>query len=1018
MTIIVDPDNPDSTHHIKFLDASNNAVGLILRSGGVKDVRAIERRPRQNGQYSPFTQNDWGGGRGIKEANSDRTRFYDSKRAITRHPGMVTIGGQETFTTGVRDMEQYMPGKLTWQSLLTTERYIAYKVTASATSNRSAIHFWIRRRGTPTSTLTVELCSNNAGVPGSVLKTVTATTTNITDTVSQLYAFVFSSVQAVTATTLYWIKIYTSSADSSTNYWQVGTDAARTNALTYCSSDNGVVDTWAAATYDLYFRLVDDYIAQNGGHFFMYKKQLYYVRNRYASSQAAKLFINGDRGVCTGVQTDTAVKDSSKTWTTNEWAGCVLLLVSGTGSSPVDAYRTIASNTSDTLTVSSAFQDTPVAADTTYVILGSSKWTEITAFANSAYGGNLVTDVLSVGDVVYFAKGDAVQIAKMQETLVGTTWTRSLSLEDNYAKFMVSFRHPTKGLSVGKVNDLDNTGEPSFYQTSFNGYDQRLNFPILISNCESATNWTAGTGATVGTDTTYFMTGAKSIKVAVASGPANPVVYYAFPANAWMGKETLNRVYNIAGQRQVRFWIRTDANCAAGALKIFFSTSATADSTIEDLDIPALIANQWLKVVLPLDGTLDGYLATASMGLRVTAATGNYWIDGIEIVADGTEVPLGNGGEKITGLELYGDPEVPWIFRTQSAGSIENGTYNPIPLREMTNAESAFNGTGHVVHNVYLYFSFLHGLERFYRNNLDDVGPNRDEGLPSTRRGYITSMRGYVGRFFENYDAGASGNSSIMESTNGTDHHETYRCDIAGQRIRNLFIQVIPGDTADRLWFNQGEDVLWIPLPGSTLKEDTDTTFRYTHEAVLETGWITGAENDSMKLFHSVKLFIENATANRVIEWDYKTDDASTWTVGSTFFTTPTVQTVTLNISAKQLKLRFRLQTNDNTVSPVIRSMTVSATTRPETRYSYSMTIRSDDAEINLVGEESTTTANAILTQLDTWTTNNTILTMSSVFSSLNNKQVFLEPVVITPFSIVLDEGSEKYSMTISVIEP
>lgn len=1004
--IVVSPTNANSTHHVKLTDGISS-LGFILRSGNRTDARAIQRRPRQNGQFSPFTQNDWGGGRGIKDAQADRSRFADSKRAITRHPGTVMIGGQETYTTGYRQAEKYLPGNLTWQSLLTTERYIAYKVTASASGNREKIYLWVRRRGTPTSTLTVELCSDNSGDPGSVLKTVTATTTNITDTVSVLYEFAFSSVQAVTATTAYWIKVYTSTADSTTNYWQVGTDAARANALTKCSSDNGSTDAWAAATYDLYFRMVDD-TDQLGGLFFYYKSQLYFV-TRPSGALAPKLYINGDRGVATGAQSTTTLKDTTKSWTTDEFVGATLLIYSGTNSEWQTPYRVITSNTSDTLTFSPAFPKASVAADTVYVIVGSNKWTELTSTGLSV----LPTSVVSQGEICYFAQGDFTSMIRMREYLSGTTWTREFAGEANYAKFLVEFRHPTRGYVIGKFNDYDNSGRPSFSQASAEPWGRRLKFPMLINNCEATTGWTAGANAAVATDNAVFMTGSKAIKITVSSGPSNPVAYYATSSN--IGKQI--QVFSLAGQRNIRFWFRADANCAAGEVKIFPSISATAASTLGDLNLPAIVANEWQLITLPYADTTAGMEKIASIGLRVTAATGNYWIDGIEIVPNGSEVQLGNTGEKITGAEVYGDPEVPWVFRTRSAGSVENGTFNPIPLKELSTAESVHNGMGHTVHNVYLYFSFLHGLERFYRNNLDDVGPNRDEGLPDERRGFITAMTGYVGRFFENYDV-QEGYSCIMESTSGADHHEVYRCDTAGKRIRNLFVQVVPGDAADRLWFTEGDDIVWTPLPGNTLKEDTDDTFRHTHEAVLESGWILGGEQDAVKLYQTVKLFLENTTANRKIEWDYKKNDETTWTNVSTAFSSAPVQEISLNIAAKRIKFRFRLQTNDSTETPILRAMIVTATTRPETRYTYSMNTTLDDAGVDLRGQQDTSvTAASVLTILDGWMEANTPLTMSSVFSPFDNKTVFLEPIVTQPLSIVLDESKEKLSATIILIE-
>jgi len=994
MTVNVSPTTSIPTHHIKLSDGVNE-VGLILRSGNRVDPRAINRRPRQNGQYSPFTQSDWGSGRGIKDAAADRSRFADSKRAITRHPGQVMIGGQETFTTGYRQAEQYMPGSLTWVSLLTTNRYIAYNFTASATGNRSAVSLWIRRRGTPTSTLTVELCANDTDKPGTVLKTVTKTTTNITDTISELIEFVFSSVQAVTATTTYWIKIYTSTADSTTNYWQVGTDALDMNNKTKISSDG---TTWGAAAYDLYFRIVDD-TDLLGGFFFKYFDQLYFL-TRQSGATAPKLYMNGYRGVATGTHSLTTLQDTTQTFTAGALIGATILIISGTNSEWQTPYRIITDNDANTITFD-AFPKAPVSASTIYVIIGSNVWTEITGHGLTV----LPTSVSSAGEVCYFAQGDKTKMRRMREYLNNVTWTREFAEEDNYAKFLLDFRHPTRGLMVCKVNDNSNFNDPIFSYAKAEGWGRRLNYSFLINDCEATTGFVAGTNGTVAVDNTIFVNGTKSIKLTLSGAPGSPILYYPLAMNA----TTANAI---------RFWVRSDANRAAGDLKVFLSTSATAASQLEILSVPAIRNGEWQLVELPYNNATVGTAVVLSIGFQTLSTTNSYWIDSIELIVKGSEVPLGNRGEKITGMELYGDPETPWVFRTQSAGSIENGIFSPIPLRELSTAESVYNGVGHTVHNVYLYFSFLHGIERFYRNNLDDIGPNRDEGMPVDRRGYVTSMVGYIGRFFYNYDV-QEGYSCIMESTSGSDHHEVYRADTPGDRIRRLFVQVIPGESADRLWFTVGENIAWIYLPGNTLKENTDDTFRHTQEAVLETGWLYGTETDAVKIFHSIKAFFENATSARNIEVDYKTDDNTTWVAASSSFTTPPVQEIVLNVSAKRIKFRFRLQTNNNTETPLLKQIFISATSRPETRWTYSMTCVLDDFPIDLQGNQDTSlTATEVLTQLDAWMEANTILTMSSVFTPYHNKQVIIEPVVTQPVTLVIDESQERLMATIVLLEP
>jgi hypothetical protein len=988
MTIVCNPTTTVPEAHIKLSDGVTE-YGFILKP----NAKAIQRRPRQNGQYAPFTQSDWSSGRGIKDAGSDRSRFADSKRLITRHSGTVMLGGQETYTTGYRSAEAYMPGNITWQSLLTTNRYIAYSVTCSATGNRGAVYLWVRRRGTPTSTLTVELCANNTDKPGTVLKTVTATTANITDTISQLYEFAFSSVQAVTSTTVYWVKVYTSAADTTTNYWQVGTDAADTNNLTKASSDGS---TWSACAYDLYFRMVDD-TDQLGGIPFTYLSQQYFV-TRPSGSAAPLLYINGDRGIATGSQTTTTLQDTTKAWTADEFIGCVVMITGGTNSEWQTPYRTITDNDTNTLTFSD-FPKACVSGSSTYVILGSNKWTLITGHGLTV----LPTSVASEGETCYFAQGDSVTMRRMREYINSAVYARAFAEENNYAKFLLTYRSATYGLMLGKANDTTPNG-PAFFQAAIEPWGRRLKFPYLITDCETTTGWTAGTNVAVTSSDTVFITGTASILLTVSGAAGTtyfPVTMDASRANA------------------IRFWAKSSVARDAGEWSVFLSTSATAASAITGatFTLPTLPAAEWKQVVIPYSPTLDKLPGVKSIAFTTTTTAGTLYIDGLELFPKGSETLLGKKEEKITGLECYGDPEVPWVFRTQSVGSIQNGVFSPIPLREMSQVESVHNGVGHCVHNVNLYFSFLHGFERFYRNNLDDVGPNRDEGLPDERRGFISSMSGYIGRLLYNVDT-SSGNSSIMESAGGTDHHEIYRCDTAGKRIRNIYTQVIPGDTADKLWFTEGDDIAWLSMPGNTLKEDTDNTFRFTHEGVLETGWIFSGDGTEVTLYTSVRLTTENLSATKCIEWDYKTDTSTTWTSVSTSFTSSSVQEIALNVSAKRLKLRFRLQTNDNTITPIIKRMFVSATMRPETRYTYTLNTQIMDNPIDLQGKQSSTTAATVLTQLDTWMEANTVLTMSSVFSPFHNKSVFLEPVITQPVSLTYDESAERLSLTLILVEP
>ncbi|HEX2697218.1 MAG TPA: hypothetical protein VHM28_05875, partial [Anaerolineales bacterium] len=759
MTIDVSPTTPTPSHHISLEDANGNKYGLIL----YPTARSVQRRPKQSSQYTPFTQSDWSGGRGLKFAESDPSRYADSKRLITRRIGDVMLAGQETYSTGYRAAEQFMPADsagLSWQALTGGNRFAAFKLTASVTSNRAKLYFWVRRRGTPNGAFEARLKNDNAGDPGSQLRLVSATTSDIDDTISLLYEFTFVSVQAVTNGVNYWVEAAGASGDDATNHWEVGVDAARSQALTKASptAANG---TWVNTTYDLFYRLVDD-TSILGALKFIYKGQTYMV-TRPANAGTPKLYMNGYRGVATGTQSTTTLQDTTQAWAVNELAGKLLFFVDGSASELSRPYVTITGNTNNTITFPQ-IGAAPVTAKTAYVILGLNKWIEITG-----HGLTTVTDVADMGEVLYFAQGDSVVMRRMHEYNLGGVWTREFADEDNYAKLLKIWRHPTRGLMILKANDYDNSNRPSVAMAPSMPWGSRLSFPWLLDACEATTNWTFLTGVTGSLDTSIYKTGSGSIKMQVTGSPT------------LLGYRKWTAGISLKNQKRIRLWVLSNTTLDKGDLKLRISAATDCSSAIQTLDIPVLNANEWTQIELAFkDHDQASIGKVKSIGFVKSSSVGTIWVDGLETLPGESEVLLGSDLERVTGLELYGDPSVPWVFRTKSIGSIENGTFNPIPIREYEQVENIHNGQAHVVFDVYLFFSFLQGVESYYRNNLDDVGPNRDEGLPNNRQGYIVSMVGYPGRFYVACDGGPNGYSSIFEFKGGG-YHEVYRCDAKGK---------------------------------------------------------------------------------------------------------------------------------------------------------------------------------------------------------------------------------------------
>lgn len=78
-------------------------------------------------------------------------------------------------------------------------------------------------------------------------------------------------------------------------------------------------------------------------------------------------------------------------------------------------------------------------------------------------------------------------------------------------------------------------------------------------------------------------------------------------------------------------WIRSSVNTAAGDLRILLDDNANCASPLEDLQVPALVANTWTKVLLKL-ATPASLTALISIGLKqqVDLADGTFDIDDVQ----------------------------------------------------------------------------------------------------------------------------------------------------------------------------------------------------------------------------------------------------------------------------------------------------------------------------------------------------------------------------------------------------
>jgi len=201
-------------------------------------------------------QRDWRGGMGNEYFNDDPSGFFDSN-AFTLSTNHLLPPLKWRYGTGYRTVYSNFVDSLSFRSLIDTQKYITVAVTTGALT-ADACWVWIRRRGNP-SDLTLELCENNAGDPGTVLKTITVSTTTITDVLSVLYKFDWTGTQALSGATTYHIKLYGGSVSNDANHWDIGVDTG--TSLSKISSNGS---SWSAPspTFSTQIRIVEAEVAR------------------------------------------------------------------------------------------------------------------------------------------------------------------------------------------------------------------------------------------------------------------------------------------------------------------------------------------------------------------------------------------------------------------------------------------------------------------------------------------------------------------------------------------------------------------------------------------------------------------------------------------------------------------------------------------------------------------------------------------------------------------------------------
>ena len=454
------------------------------------------------------------------------------------------------------------------------------------------------------------------------------------------------------------------------------------------------------------------------------------------------------------------------------------------------------------------------------------------------------------------------------------------------------------------------------------------------------------------------------------------------------------------------------------------------------IDIPALVADEWAWVPIPLSSVsarpFPDLSSIKSVRIRIDSSVSSTNINfrgGIHSIVDAKTISVGTTAA-ITGMVAYGNIRAnAWIMTEERPFEIQEtdgvSVAVPMPLSELGQLQAHTNGHASAQNDVYLYFNINQHLQRFFSGSLENIGFNRDEGLPSNRQGPIADLLSYPGRIIASTNADA-GWSSVL-SRRGSGWHELYRAP-RGMPVWSMFTQVVPGALPDRIWMCVDGMLVSLPLPSFTFNPLNDSQYTYYHETSAITGWFTFGYEDIEKLFTTIKLTTENLNGEKTnIKVQYQLDSGTldgTWTDLPASFTVSPKQRQNIHaqyVDGTRIRFRIILNTDDATVSPVLRVFTLESIINLPVKYQYTLTFRLMDRNKDAAGSVVDGQLEADLATLKSWFDVPAVpLKLNTWLSSITGDtapQVVIQAPGIRPLNVATRAQLERSLLRMVVLE-
>lgn len=390
-------------------------------------------------------------------------------------------------------------------------------------------------------------------------------------------------------------------------------------------------------------------------------------------------------------------------------------------------------------------------------------------------------------------------------------------------------------------------------------------------------------------------------------------------------------------------------------------------------------------------------------------------------------------GKRVNGMCRYGEYGNLHIGKEDGIYQLISDKVIPVGLAHMGVASDERNARTMVVHQGYLYWSYHNTVLRYIDGFLDNVGPTRDEyGLPSDRLGACVAMWSHEDLLIAAFDGGDDNYSSVMVYNN-QGWCEWYRSPNTGMRIRNIYVQALPGDNVDRLYFSCGSDLVNMPLSMDPSNHPVPNYYHYyafAFAGYLVTSWYYLNVMDQEKLFSTYRILSDNLSGSgadpdeqTTIVGEYRIDDDATWTsgvLGWSDYQDTTAFSTTYNVIGRRIQLRLLMSTQNTSMSPRMQVTVLSALIQQDINDYVDVTVLLEDKGQSLIEgiPDSYASASTKLTQLKAWASTAQPPLWNWHASIMDNKYYKIDAPSLKAVQILDNlEGRQRYVVAMRLYE-